>query len=65
MAWYDREAAPERSGGFLAQYAADVKSFSNSFDMPFDGTGHAVLVSGVADDSWYNVSLEFDGFYLQ
>jgi hypothetical protein len=65
IAWYDTEAAPERSGGFLAQYAANVKSFSNSFDMPFDGTGNAVVVSGVHNDSWYNVSLEFDGFYLQ
>jgi hypothetical protein len=65
MAWYNKIPAPEISGGFLAQYARNVKSFTNAFDMPFDGDGRAWWVSGVAGDTWYNVSLELDWFLLQ
>ena len=71
MAWFDRAAAPERSGSFLAQYVADVKSFSsmdfplNAFDKTPDMLGTASIQTGVASDSWWNVSLEFDRFLLK
>ena len=71
MAWFDHVTAPERSGSFLAQYVADVKSFSymdfplNSFDRMPDMLGTASIQTGVASDSWWNVSLEFDRFLLK
>jgi len=64
IAFFDRDTAPTKSGSFLPQYVAGVKSFG-PLDLPLDGTGHAVYVTGVAGDSWSNVSLEMDGFFLQ
>ncbi len=71
MAWFDRVSALERSGSFLPQYVADVKSFSymdfplNSFDRTPDMLGTTSIQTGVASDSWWNVSLEFDRFLLK
>jgi hypothetical protein len=66
MAWFDRAAAPEKSGGFLPQYVANVKSFSY-MDFPLDQTdatpdllGTGIYASGVASDRWTNVSEEID-----
>jgi hypothetical protein len=70
MAWYDRATAPEKSGSFLPQYAACVKSFSY-MAMPFNNygvdpvnNGTGVFASGVTRDVWQNVSLEYDWFVL-
>ena len=70
LAWYDRVAAPERSGSFLPQYVAAVKSFSymdfplNTYDDTPAMRGTASVQTGVASDHWSNVSLEFDQFLL-
>jgi hypothetical protein len=70
MAYYDRVAAPGKSGSFLPQYVRCVKSFSY-MDFPFDQTsatndaiGTGVYVSNIASDTWSNVSEELDWFIL-
>ena len=70
MAWYDRATAPEKSGSFLPQYVACVKSFSymalpfNNYAIDPVNNGTGIYVSGVASDFWQNVSLEYDWFIL-
>jgi len=66
MAWYDRAAAPEKSGSFLPQYVSNVKSFSY-MDFPLDQTdatpdllGAGIYASNVMSDTWVNVSEEID-----
>jgi hypothetical protein len=66
MAWFDRGAAPEKSGSFLPQYVANVKSFSY-MDFPLDQTdatpdqlGTGIYSSSLASDAWTNVSEEID-----
>lgn len=70
MAYYDRVAAPGKSGSFLPQYAQCVKSFSY-MDFPLDqisttndAIGTGVYASGIAGDTWSNVSEELDWFIL-
>ncbi len=66
MAWYDRATAPEKSGSFLAQYVANVKSFAyidfalNQTDTTPDLLGTGIFASSVASDTWTNVSEEID-----
>jgi hypothetical protein len=66
MAWYDRGAAPAKSGSFLPQYVSNVKSFA-SMDFPLNQTdtapdilGTGIYASNVTSDSWTNVSEEID-----
>ena len=72
MMWYNRSAAtpPGQAGSFLAQYAANVKSFTN-MNMPlnrdfssYDLRGTGIFQSGMAGDTWTNVALEYDMFLL-
>ena len=71
LAWFDRSAAPEHSGGLLPQYVANVKSFGymefplNTYDSGLDLRGTGVFQCLVAGDIWSNVSMEFDEFTLQ
>lgn len=66
MAWYDRAAAPEKSGSFLPQYVSNVKSFAymdfplNQTDTTPDLLGTGIYASNVASDTWTNVSEEID-----
>ena len=66
MAWYDRAAAPEKSGSFLPQYVSNVKSFAymdfplNQTDTTPDLLGTGIYASNVASDTWANVSEEID-----
>lgn len=66
MAWYDRSFAPEKSGSFLSQYAANVKSFAymdfplNQTDPSPDILGTGIYTSTVVSDVWSNVSEEID-----
>ena len=70
MAWFDRAAAPEKSGSFLPQYVACVKSFSymdfplNQYTTSQDLQGTGIYASNVVSDQWQNVSEEFDWFVL-
>jgi hypothetical protein len=66
MAWFDRGAAPEKSGSFLAQYVSNVKSFAY-MDFALDQTdptpdllGTGIYASNVPSDQWGNVSEEID-----
>jgi len=70
MAYLDRATAPEKSGSFLPQYVQNVKSFSY-MDFPLDQTdtgadyqGTGIYLTGIASDSWSNVSEEIDEFLL-
>ena len=64
IAFYDRLTAPEKSGSFLSQYVAGVKSY-NVLDLPLDHDGRARYASGIPGDVWSNVSLELDSFLLR
>lgn len=70
MAWFDRWAAPQKSGSFLPQYVQSVKSFMfmdfplNLTDNTPESQGTGVYVSNVASDAWSNISEELDEFLL-
>lgn len=66
MAWFDRAAAPDKSGSFLPQYVSNVKSFAY-MDFPLDQTdttpdllGTGIYASNVASDTGGNVAEEID-----
>ncbi len=66
MAWFDRGAAPEKSGSFLPHYVSNVKSFAymdfplNQTDATPDLLGTGIYASNVTSDRWANVSEEID-----
>lgn len=70
MAWYNSNTAPSISGSFLPQYVSCVKSFSymdyplkqDTDDPAMMGTG--IFATGIAGDTWQNVSEELDWFIL-
>jgi hypothetical protein len=62
--WISSLTAPDKSGSILEEQATNVRT-GTYLDAPFDGTGHAWLVSGFASDSWSVVSIEFDIFWLK
>lgn len=66
MAWYDRAAAPEKSGSFLSHTVSNVKSFAfmdfplNQTDTTPDLLGTGIYASNLVSDTWVNVSEEVD-----
>jgi hypothetical protein len=64
IAWRDNAVDPVRLGPIMGQYGVDIKSFGPA-NIPLDGNGYARYWSAVAADSWYNVSMDLDLFYLQ
>jgi hypothetical protein len=70
LAWYDRGAAPEKSGSFLGQTLPCLKGFSymdmplNQYVSTLDVQGTGIFASNIVSDQWQNVSLEYDWFIL-
>jgi hypothetical protein len=70
MAYWNQGGAPEISGSFMGQHVANVKEFT-FMDFPFlqnataDWQGTGFFSSGLANDTWSNVSFELDDFVLQ
>lgn len=64
VGWANATANPVLLGPFMGHYGANVKSYG-AVNIPFDGTGQAVCFSGKSGDSWFNLSMDFDLFYLK
>lgn len=64
IGWANATANPVLLGPFMGHYGANVKSYG-AVNIPFDGTGRAVCFSGKSGDNWFNLSMDFDLFYLK
>jgi hypothetical protein len=59
----DRATGPIKLGPFMPHIAAGAKSYASA-DIPLID-GSAVVFSGFSGDSWSNIALDLDKFYLQ
>jgi hypothetical protein len=63
IAFRSAQAPPTKYAAIMAQYATDVKSFAGP-TITLDGSGRA-FVYGAPGDSWYNVSMDINGYLLK
>jgi hypothetical protein len=64
IAFRNSPKAPIVVGGVMAQTVADVKSFA-TMNVTFGPDGYAWVNTGAPGDTWSNVAVEFDRFFLQ
>ena len=64
IAFRSNVAAPTIYSEILGQQAAGVKAFAAP-TIVLDGTGRAWVYSGIASDSWRNVSMDMNLFFLK
>lgn len=64
IAWRDSERDPVRLGPIMGQVGVAVKSFA-AVSIPLDPKARAGYFTGVAGDSWSNVSMDLDLFLLR
>ena len=62
--WANNAANPILLGPFMGQQVSGVKCYAPAI-VPLDDDGYATCFSDKASDTWSNVAMDFDLFYLR